>query len=623
MSPVLFIFYANYCFVWNHFYAHAPYLHDSGWFSYTVYRQGLMPRNPLAAGGVEYSWGWHVSLLVSLASLVSYVVPVDRVDWYCIFQGLVYAPLGLAVPALVPLSARALPAPGDARRWWWLSALFVAVTNICVGFSGQVLAGVGYPHFEFLSAAGLALMLAALSVGRVRLAWVGIALSIATREDGGLHAGMLLLAVFAAGMMRRPFPITRRHLLVMLVVSFGATFLASAVQKRFFVTPNAWEVYLVGTPPYAHITWEVVKHRAVVFGDRCGFIWLPVLATAVIAAVRRDARYLLGWVAGVPWLLLNFFAKQELKSAFELYTGFPFVGSAFWVGAYARAVLGERAALRSVFAPVVAVSLSSLAGFAYSYPGPMRSLGGNVVAQQGDIDGAAMRRYARALRANPRAYGRILSDASVASWTLESIAREDILDDGLTRRADLNEFHGVTYFDQGLIGNSIYSLLIAAPFPDCGRLPSTRVVYCSRAGALPPGFEPSDPVASHLIVTPSGRREGQAIVVSANARPDIAFFGPFMQLASGGYQATFRISEGECRGDGVPAAVDVHAGRVMSTASVEPGAHEVSVSFEVAAPGPLDRVELRGWSGRCAYTVESVTVRRTPSVSGLPHDETR
>ena len=44
-------------------------------------------------------------------------------------------------------------------------------------------------------------------------------------------------------------------------------------------------------------------------------IVVPMLATGVIAFLRRDARYLLGWVVTLPWLMLNFTAYQDVKAA--------------------------------------------------------------------------------------------------------------------------------------------------------------------------------------------------------------------------------------------------------------------------------------------------------------------
>lgn len=286
-SPALVVFAANALFVRNHFYARGPYLHDSGWFSYTVFRAGLLPPNPLSCGGdvIPYYFGWHISLLVSLGSLLSYLFPGERVEWYCVIQGAIYAALAFVVPLLVPRDAERGPG----------ALVGTVAASLAVAFGGQVLSCMGYPHFEIFSGAGTAIMLAALAMGRERLAWLGLAMSVATREDGGFHAGVLLLAVIAADVLGRTFPLPRRKVVIMAAMAFTATALPAFLQKRLFYGVDSWEMYLVGKPPFAHLSIAILRERGAAFVDRCGFIWAPMLATAAIAAVRRDARYLLGW----------------------------------------------------------------------------------------------------------------------------------------------------------------------------------------------------------------------------------------------------------------------------------------------------------------------------------------
>jgi hypothetical protein len=401
----------------------------------------------------------------------------------------------------------------------------------------------------------------------------------------------------------------------MAAVAFGATLAASFVQKKFFVTPPAWEMYLVGKPPFAHLSWPIVAHRLAVLGERGGFVWAPFLVTAAIAALRRDARYLLGWVVAIPWFLLNFTAKQELKSEFQLYTGFPFVGSAFWVAAYARVSAEKVAAkpppLRYVLWPLAATSLASLAGLHFAY----RGLLGSVVPDmfvRGDVDGPALRGYARTLSENPRAYGRLLVDTSIAAWTAETVPQASLINEGTAAGVVLADYDGVTFFDNGLQAGVVQNLLVKGRYAACGRLPRTRVMFCARAGAaLPPGFEPTAGVMDSLVLTNVARREGHELSIPVTPRPEIAFFGPFAELDAGRYEAVFRVRVGTCAPDSaVPMAVEVYAqGRLLAHRLVTDGARELVLPFEVAGRDPLRGIELRGWAGGCAYVVEGVDLR--------------
>lgn len=600
-APVLLVFYGNWCFIANHF-ALAPFLHDSGWFASIVFREGIMPRNPVTvANDVTYYWGWHVSPLISAGSLVSYLFPGDVIDWYGVFQGIVYAPLATAVPVLVDR---------ETRRGMALAVL-VAATSLVFAFNGQVLAAVGYPHFELFASAGLALMLAALAVGRERLAWVGIAMAVATREDGGLHAASFLAAALAAGLLGRPFPVARRRLATMTAVALACSVVATLVQNKLFVTPRAWEIYLVGKPPFAHLSWAVLVQRLSTFGARSGFVWAPMLATLAVAAYRRDARYLLGWLVTVPWLLLNFTAKQDVKAEMGLYTGFPFVGSAFWVGAYARTRAGRSAPQRKVLWPLAAVSLASLAGLSFSYPGFVRGTLENMLVRS-DVDRAAIRAYARALATSPDAYGRLLVDASVAAWTVKSAKREALVADGRDPGIDTTKFDGVTFFERGPLRETVPALLARGDYTSCGNLPRTPVMFCGRRGSpLPPGFRPASATVHSLDVTVLARHEGERIQVLRTARPEVGIFGPFVSLDGGRYEAVFHVRVDECPIDRTPRMfIEVFNGGVLAKRTLERGEREVRLPFTLEGPGPHRGIELRAWSGECPYWIDGVELEK-------------
>jgi hypothetical protein len=190
LVPCLVVAWANGVFTYNHFYASGTYLRDAGWFSYIVYRQGLLPSNPPLVEALPHYFSFHLSLIVSLGSLLSYLFPGDRVGWYCVFQALVYAPLGAAVALL----ARSTVAPLRAS-----SAAALAALGLAFAFNGEALAAMGFPHFEILLSAGICVMIAGLATGRGTTGWIGLALAVATREDGGAHAATFLVAILACG----------------------------------------------------------------------------------------------------------------------------------------------------------------------------------------------------------------------------------------------------------------------------------------------------------------------------------------------------------------------------------------------------------------------------------------
>src|SRR5947209_4162927 len=76
-------------FILHHFFVRAPYLLDSGSNSAVVFHAGLFPHNAAIACSYAPSYyGVHFSPLVSLFSLLSYLSPVGRIEWYAFVAAL-------------------------------------------------------------------------------------------------------------------------------------------------------------------------------------------------------------------------------------------------------------------------------------------------------------------------------------------------------------------------------------------------------------------------------------------------------------------------------------------------------------------------------------------------------
>lgn len=594
--PVLMVAWANALFIWNHFHARAPYWHDSGWFSAIVWRAGIFGRNPASPHTwMPYYWGWHPSLLVSAGSLLSYVFPGDRVDWYCIFQAIVYAPLAIAVPILVP----------KEERTGIRAAIVVALASLAFSFGGQVVSAMGYPHFEIFASAGISIMIAALAMGRERLAWVGLAMAVSTREDGGYHAASLLGAVVLTDFLGRPFPVARKRVFIMFAVALGATAILVVVQKKLFITVNAWEQYLAGKPPYAHLTSELLARRFAKLFDHGGFIWMPFAFTVLVAIIRRDARYLLGWLATLPWFVLNICAKQEEKGEISTYTGFPFVAGAFWAAAYARA--GDRRPVRVGWRwPVLvagALGAISLLGFYVGNPGATKATLYDGLLPWAE-NASGVRKFARELREHR--HGWVRMDLATVAWAYEAWATEETLwtpehDDGI-EKAD-----GYAFFIQDDTANAIAGI----PFTNCGRVARSRMFFCTRTERpLPSGFVASSPLVAFASINENDAyREGETIVVKPGS--GVKVYGPYAHFAPGRYVARWELEFRQCPPD---ATIKADVSRVGTGTVVErevtPVDRNPELTFEIAPEARNDAWELRTTAGPCAVVVKDITVRR-------------
>lgn len=550
---------------------------------------------------MPYYWGWHVSILVALGSILSYAFPGDRVEWYCIFQALVYAPFAFAIPLLVPARARR----------GLLTALFVAACSVAFAFGGQVVAAIGYPHFESFASAGLAILLAALAMGRERVAWVGLFMAIATREDCGFHAASFLIAVIAADILGRPFPIPRRRILLMTGVGLASTVLMMVIQKRFFASIDAFHIYITGNPPYAHLTKLALRERISGFGTLCGFIWAPMLATALIAGIRRDARYLLGWVVSIPWLVLNLTAFQDVKAAVALYTGFPFVGAVMWVGAYGIVEASHRTQSKLSWpwpvAMTACVSLVGLWGLYFSYPAATVH-----IARSSFVSAVAnptgLRAFAKGLR--ERAYGPVKVDPAMASWAVESTRHEDFLVPG-DRAPNAIGAVGYAFFNEP---RSI-ALLAQLPFPKCGRVSGTRASFCTTADAtLPNTLTPSSPILEFMHEAPGiAQRDGEEFVVQPTMIPTIAVWGPYLPFHPGSFEVTWDLETKNCPESESNVHVDINVksetgAKELAQIDTAPRTEKPRLRFSVTTDDQASLFEFRSWSGKCGYTLRGINV---------------
>ncbi len=597
MVPCLALAWANGIFTYNQFYASGAYLRDAGWFSYTVFRQGILPSNPPLVEIVPHYFSFHLSLIVAVGSLLSYLFPGDRVSWYCVFQALVYAPLGVAI-ALLERSTKTLRSAGGA--------VTIAALGLGFAFNGEAIAAMGFPHFEILLASGICIMLGGLATDRPGVAWTGMALSIATREDGGAHAAMFLAAVLLCSLLGRPFPASRQRLLAMMTVALLSTAAMMVVQKKLFDAQPLLESEYLGSPIYSHLTRAALGARFRGLFDKALFVVLPFAIACVIAALDRDARWLLGWIFTLPWFALNFCAHQELKAEFGLYTSFPFIGAIFWLACYARVKYGPEAGLLRRYGRFAAVSIASSVGVIVSFPDAVRMQNYDM-RLPADVDGAAIRAYAASLRANPALRSRLLVDSGMACWLLESL-RGDAFRHG-TANFDYSAYDAVTFFRTTQLGPPILNTIAKGGFAQCGALPRTAIVFCNRPGtALPNGFLPYPFLMSSLATSEHAHRApDETIEVRATEHPELAVFGPFKALEAGHYRAAFRMRIAECHPSSDPhIEVDVFAAnRTLGTGALDGPEGTVNIDFEVPERG-VEAIELRTFTGHCSYAVESI-----------------
>lgn len=454
-------------YILNHFFAHAPYLLDSGLLSDISYRSGpLLRTTNIACSYATSFYQVYFSPIIGVFSGLSYLVPVGRIEWFAFVQAMVYLPVAVAVY----LAASRFDPASATRR---LPITLIAA--LAFAFSGLVLWTVGYPHYEIATSGLVCLVLAAVVTGRTKLAWVCLGLAASVRQDGGGHVALALLPLIYLHWRGVAMSPSRRRLWAVFGVAIGASVLAVVLQ-RLLVTPvdRLRDVY-IGTPAYAHLSWDLLAERARTFLASSQVIYYPFVATAVIAILRRDTRYVLGWAATVPWFLFNFTAHDSQKSQFQAYTVGPFIVAVFWVYLYGAFLAPSTRRLHAGVVELLfaLVCIASLLGGVRSAPGALHYIVDEMRhARPGDR--AAVHGFVDIIEGQRARLGKLAVDSAVAALAITGLTTDDSWHLAVT--ADTIAFHTET----NAVAREMPSSLAANKLDVCTHVLRTGLYLCTR-----------------------------------------------------------------------------------------------------------------------------------------------
>lgn len=313
-------FVMNVDFVLHHFYQAGPYLLDSGWIADLIWHNPHT-LNPLSVLPAGHYFAIHAALLLKAANFVFSVLPLTRIQAFAVFEGAIYGSMGLATFALA-MSAL------DARERGVTGAVAL---GLATPFSPIALSAISYPHFETAFVSGTLAVLASLLCRATLLPWVFLAVTVAGREDCGFHLfGILaVLLVYEALFLRRPLR-DNKQILALAICAFFASVVMLVGKARYYPGQNAFVWTYAGRPPFAHVGWAMIATRLVSLWHSQLAAWLSFLVVLAWGMVRGNRIVLLGLLACVPWLLLNFFAVSDAAGNLYTYYGFPLIVATVW-----------------------------------------------------------------------------------------------------------------------------------------------------------------------------------------------------------------------------------------------------------------------------------------------------
>jgi hypothetical protein len=405
-----------------HFYVRGSFLLDSGLLASLMWHSAPNLPLPASLGGLSY-FAFHVAPVLLAISAVSRVLPLSMAELFAAVTGLSHALLALAMFWLL--------VQGHGMRRGAPLAL-AALASCAFAFNGLALSIARYPHFEIFGAACLLLFLVALVLKRRAIATACLLLALTTREDIGLHALGFLTLWLALNWYRGERGPQSRWIAGFALVALAWSATAVLLQHRAFPDASAFVRVYLGNPPLAHVDAKLVTTRLFGWLMLHAAILLPAAATSIWAVRARDPFIALGYLACLPWALLNLLAVSDMAGWMVGYYAYPFLIAIAWP-LLAGVVSGVRADLGPpswhgygpalIVLSLVALSLLPL-GHDYD-PGRITVPDAFLHAPPAEQRAATDRAIVEIAAARP-SLGRIVVDNSVAALLPFAFARTEV-----------------------------------------------------------------------------------------------------------------------------------------------------------------------------------------------------
>lgn len=313
-------------YVLRHFYELGG-MRDSLWFAGLAHHGDLAMSDPPSvafAQGASF-FHTHFSPVFYLPSALSYLTPLPPAAWYALWYGLMHGLLALSFHALIAPLMRMSGLPAASAIGATLACLFA--------LNGNAMMALQMPHYEMLIPALTVGVLALATQGRVTAALLLLAVTILVREDAGLHVAALLLPAWA---WQRFMPPGQAHVALTSRIgrlgwlSLAGAILCLLIQKLGWGDNGMLVRNYLGQPLLAHLSAELLQARWANLLHERSYLWLPFLICAAWAMAERRALILWGCLACLPWLALQFVAKEEVMGSLSWYYAFPAITSLAW-----------------------------------------------------------------------------------------------------------------------------------------------------------------------------------------------------------------------------------------------------------------------------------------------------
>lgn len=307
----------------HHFYVHGAPLYDAGWFAYWATHALTLDVTSIPSIEDVPMLGRHVFLFFFPLSWIYQIFSsfLSEQIYFSIVQGAWAGMVSLAIFFI-----------GYGAMNCWL----LAVISVATGLNPFVFTSTSFPHVEMAMPAFIALFIASWMRLREhrRLWWLSflpLAGLLSVREDAGLHGfGLfILLTAYFWWCVRERRDIWRFFGLASLIC-VGYSVVAFLVRQSFSPADDIIVWKFTGSPPYAHLTADLIRERVAFIASNREYVYIPMLALALIAVLQRSLLPLIAVVSVLPWMLWHLIAKDQLAGTFFPYIMAPVMVVMFW-----------------------------------------------------------------------------------------------------------------------------------------------------------------------------------------------------------------------------------------------------------------------------------------------------
>jgi hypothetical protein len=447
----------------HHFYVKGAFLLDSGLLAFLASHADPAFLTPRAFGEGSFLT-IHIVPIFLVTGVMRSLLPVSDAQFFAGFIGFCQALPGIAVFWLLR-SGFGMRRPAGLAIATLLGTAF--------SFNGLALAIARYPHFEMLAVGSFALFAVALFLKRPVLAGAFFALCLATREDVGLHIFAVLFVYIALNRWRGVGWRDQRTEIAFALAAFaysGAILLAQAALSTG-PTPVA-RIYF-GDPPFAHLAIDTTVARLLGYALFRAYIILPAAVAAIWAILTRNPYIIVGYVAFLPWGLLQLVAQSDIAGTLSAYYAYPFMIASFWplLGVLLewrrRGVEGRTAAPMLAFAAMIAVSFTAVSW--QLNPGGLE-LPGDFFDPPSQIRQATTERAIAEISRSRPLLGTVRIEAGIVA-----IAPDDFLPSETIASGDSLLPDTIVYFSEGYEAERAGQLAAAARLVRRYRVPGTSL----------------------------------------------------------------------------------------------------------------------------------------------------